>query len=753
MLVPGNVNPLLLALAGDPLDEYGKIDRSLRFRSGATPFLSRTPSVAGNGKTIVFAAWIRRTVFGVTSQILSVQQSGVADDCIGFIGDALVFALNDGYTGYVAQTAMFRDISEFMDVVIAVDTSQAIAANRVRIYINGQLQTLQANTIPLNYVMTGFNTLRPHVIGRYAPGSLHFDGNIAHYAFIDGYPTGVTNANWSSTDFSAMFGLFHPRTGQWRPKPKVQLKSVVDAGGVNSCFLPFDNTSSLSTLCADSSVKGNNWVATNISLTPGVTYDSMTDTPTNCFPVIDANFAANGFSPGNITDGGLKFSSSATYHFTPCTIPLPAYGKWYAEFIPQDTVSFIGVADLDNGPGASQNIGGGYGWYGNVIYTGNASAVIGSLPAMAANDIIGVAVDMTIPQVQWYKNGTLVATQALSSLKRYAFACGDYYAPGATSCYANFGQRPLSYLPSGYKTLCTKNLALPKIAKSSSAFVSVADSGANIAAKLAAARAGWSGYIDIIKRRDAAEGWRWIFSDDPGYYLDSSAVAAKAAVPAFGGTAYVGYSLKVSALNGVATGRLIHTTGVADTVSDGLGSIRKAIILVSEAGSNWFFYHPELTAGKLLYLNSTSPETTDPTIGSVTASGFTVAASIPTGTYRWIAIEEIEGFTKLGKYAGNSSTDGPSNYCLESPAFNAVKVISGYTNDWINWDSAREKANVQNSGLFFNSNAPESVAASEQIDALGNGFKLRSSSSRVNLGGMYVYLSIAAFPFRYANAR
>lgn len=752
MLVPGNINPLLLALAGDPLDELGKIDRSIRLRATASAYLGRTFGAAGNQKAFAWSAWVKRgeirpgILFGnvINNMNYMTVDFGFLDSDPNSIN--VVFASGNIQYGRLKTIEPYRDPSAHFHVYIEVDTKHATASERLRLFVNGERITALQNTIyPAQGTdMPYMNTAIAHRIGNDSYYTTYqFDGQISHPAFFDGQPPGVS-----------AFGFFHPRTGQWRPKSKAAVKAVIDAGGANSFFLPLEDTTNTTTLCTDASAKGNNWTANNVSLTPGVTYDSMLDTPTNNFPTIDPNFAAYGFVAGTIRDGGLKFSSSATYHFTPCTIPLPSAGKWFAEFIPQDAASsLIGLADLDNGSGASQNIGGGYGWYGTTLYTGNVVAVQSGLPYPAAGDKITVAVDMDTLSARWYQNGILRITQVLAAGKRYAFACGDSYAPGATSCYANFGQAPVSFTPTGHMPLCTKNLALPKIAKSSSAFVSVADSGGNIAAKLAAARAGWSGYIDIIKRRDAAEGWRWIFSDDPGYYLDSSAAAAKAAVPAFGGTAYVGYSLKVSALNGVATGRLIHTAGVADTVSDGLVSIRKAIILVSEDGSNWFFYHPELTAGKLLYLNSTSPETTDPTIGSVTASGFTVAASIPTGTYRWIAIQEVEGFTKLGKYAGNSSTDGPSNYCLESPAFNAVKVISGYTSDWINWDSAREKANVQNTGLFFNSNAPESVAASEQIDALGNGFKLRSSSSRVNLGGMYVYLSIAAFPFRYANAR
>lgn len=451
MIGPGIPNPLLLS-GGDPLDEFGKIERSLRFRPSASSYLVKNLA-AGSRKTWTYSAWIKRgapyssggalvdTLLGLEvaandSQAMSIR---IQSDAIALCGNAAFFRWT---------TNVLRDVSGHFHLHIVFDTTAASPADRARIYINGvRITTFQSSSDPAPNGDYGFGQTGTYNIGRYPTGAWYSNLIKSNVVFVDGIALEPSS-----------FGQFHPRTSQWRPRSKAAVKAIVDAGGANSFFLPFDDATSTTTLCADASSKANHWTPTNISLTPGITYDSLIDTPTTNYPTLDANFAANGFIAGNITDGGLKFAASTTYHFTPCTIPLPAAGKWYAEFIPQDTVSFIGVADLDNGSGASQNIGSGYGWYGNVIYTGNASAVIGGLPAMAANDIIGVAVDMSVPQVQWYRNGTLVATQALSNLKRYAFACGDYYAPGATSCFANFGQRPFSHLPSGYKPLCAKNL-------------------------------------------------------------------------------------------------------------------------------------------------------------------------------------------------------------------------------------------------------------------------------------------------------
>ncbi|WP_334157263.1 hypothetical protein, partial [Oryzomicrobium sp.] len=59
--------------------------------------------------------------------------------------------------------------------------------------------------------------------------------------------------------------------------------------------------------------------------------------------------------------------------------------------------------------------------------------------------------------------------------------------------------------------------------------------------------------------------------------------------------------------------------------------------------------------------------------------------------------------------------------------------------------------------LRANSTAAEASRA--DIDLVSNGYKVRSAvstSDSINFtgaGGTHIYLSIAAFPFRYANAR
>lgn len=769
MIAPGSANPLILAAGGDPLDELGVISRSLRVRSSAGAFFSKALSNNVVNKT-THSFWIKRGSIGAIGGIRHVSIGGTYDETIAVNGDGVieyyVYAGSSQYYGAKAS-GLFRDPAAAYHIHIEVDRTLATAADRVKFHVNGvRVPSVVRGTagdlgfIPQNYVNFGgggFNYGATETLFSAYGGSTP-DGMYSNFAYIHGYTLGPS-----------AFGAFHPATGEWRPKSKAAIRAAVTATGgtrngwgVNGFFLPFDDPTSATTLGydrsqSDTDTTGNNWTPTNISTTAGVTYDSMLDTPTNNFPVINPNYASYGAVAGTITDGNLKFTANTTYHFTPCTVPLPEYGKWEAEFIPQDTVSYIGVADLDNGSGSSVNIGAGFGWYGNSLWTGNGTQAQTGLASQAANDKITVAVDMDTRVAKWYQNGVLRITQALTAGKRYAFACGDYYAPGPTSCFANFGQYPITNHIAGYSTLCSKNLRFPAVPKASSAFVAVTDAGANVQATLAAARSGWANYIEIFKRRDVAEGWRWRFSDDLANYLDSSSNAAKAAFPALvAGGSYVGYALKASASNGIATGRLVHTNGVADTVTDGLGNVRKAIILKNEATGDWYLYHPDLTAGKLIYLNGLNPtEFTDGTLGTVLSNSFVVAAALASGTYRWVSIAEVPGVSRVGKWVGNGdAADGAFSTADFSPAFLLHKgaAISSY---WGVHDATRDPQNPSSKYLYMGLNSAEyDYTTTLRFDLLSNGVKSRAADNDQNAAGYtYIFIAFAAFPFRYANAR
>ncbi len=741
MIGPSIANPMLWG-SGDPLDELAKIDRSLRLRSAAGSGLTRTPA-ASNRLKWTYSAWVKPSASGQYGALIGATISaGVSEEVLRFNNNGQIEFI-DGAVGMLATSvANFRDPSAHAHVMAVYDSANATPADRFILYWNG-VRLATSGTISASR-SSYINAATAHGVGR--PGSVvstSLDGYLSHVSFVDGKALSPSD-----------FGQLHPRTGQWRPKSKPAIRAAVAAGGgsrngwgANGFFLPFDDVTSLMTLGydrsqSDTDTAGNNWTATNISLTAGSTYDSMLDTPTNNYCTINPLW--NTGSPTTYANGALDVSISGNSVTALSTqeFSYTAYAEFLCGAFAQGNAQSIQVA--------TSKITGAGAYYANG--TKDGATAYGA--AYAAGDLISVKVDPIAGTTEFFKNNVSQGVQNFTPTGAALIMLGLGGSSGSAAWTANFGQRPWAYSPpAGAKALCTKNLPVKSaMMKGASAFVAVTDSGANITAILAAA-APWSNWIRIYKRRDAAEGWRWQFSDDSVNYLDSSSTAAKAALPALAGASYAGYALKVAAVNGITTGRLTHVNGVADVVADGLATARKLVILKNEATGVWYTYHPDLTAGKLLYLEQTSAETTDSTISAVTASGFTVAAALASGTYRWIALAEADGFLKLGKYTGSGSADGPYMPSNHDPAMLLVKSMYASTDGFHVIDRARSASNVANNLLFINKNSAE-VVASAFVDMVSNGGKLRAVGTDYNQNGAScVYLTIASSPFRYSNAR
>lgn len=756
MIGPGVANPMLWGV-NDPLDSIAKIERSLRFRRSAGAGIERVFGIATDQNKWTAHFWLKIGQAGVAMDILTDNPGSGSDRAYIGINASGQLVLNDFNTGgqqaLLTSAAMFRDYSGHLPITIHVDVDNPVSTDRVRFYVEDVRIAMSGGTYATT-TSNNFNAQRKHVIGGGAiPVSGALDGYLSHFAFVDGVNLAPST-----------FGKRHPITNQWRPKSKADIRAAVSANGgsrngwgVNGFFLPFDDVSSLAALGydrsqSDADVGGNNWAATNVSLTPGITYDSMLDTPTNNFAVLNpvSKYSSAVLSSYQPFNGNLAFSWSHAFDVVALfrISPSPQYSAYFEVTPSSQSISAGGTSVFLI-----------FTYLGNTVMVLNANTGLlvqhnGSSASATAvvtdGNVIGFRVYKT-GQIDVLVNGVLrYSSTFLAGVTEVSIGAGT---ASSGTFDANFGQRPFAYPQTDqFKALCTKNLpVLQPVMRGDSAFVAATDSGSSVAISLAA-KAPWADWIRIYKRRDASEGWRWQFSDDQGNYLDSAGTAAKAAMPALSGTSYVGYAMKLSPANGIASGRLVHVNGVADVVIDGLAKARKLVILKSEATGNWVVFHPDLTAGKLLYLNSVAAETTDATISAVTATGFTVAAALPSGTYRWIAMAEVDGFLSLGKYVGNGSVDGPFN-SANSPAFTLTHTAIGGTSGWGVIDAARDTWNPSGTCSSFESPAAE-VAGTNYLDHLANGFKLRQSAYNANSSGQaQIFMSIAKFPFRYANAR
>jgi hypothetical protein len=163
------------------------IGDSLRFDGSS--YLSRTPTTTTNSSrtTWTWSGWVKRSalssrqcIFGLTPGAANATNFFIefqANDTLAI--DAFTFL-------WRATTQVFRDSSAFYHVICAVDTTQALANNRIRLSVNGtEITSLSTINNPSQNDELGVNQASTHYIGS-VDSSLYLDGYMANIQFIDG---------------------------------------------------------------------------------------------------------------------------------------------------------------------------------------------------------------------------------------------------------------------------------------------------------------------------------------------------------------------------------------------------------------------------------------------------------------------------------------------------------------------------------------------------------------------------------------
>jgi hypothetical protein len=202
------------------------------------------------------------------------------------------------------------------------------------------------------------------------------------------------------------------------------------------------------------------------------------------------------------------------------------------------------------------------------------------------------------------------------------------------------------------------------------------------------------------------------------------------------------------------------TTSSNHTVGHGLNETPEFIFAKSRnAAYNWDVYNKDATpngSNRLILNSSGTGDAQDPYANvAPTSSVFTFSGGFYGSGKNTVAycFHSVDGFSKIGKYTGNGSSDGPFVYTGFRPAFVMIKRTDTAT-DWIIWDTVRDTYNEFTKFLYPNDNSAEAIG-SGVADALSNGFKLRNAgtANRNASGGTYIYMAFAENPFKYANAR
>jgi hypothetical protein len=196
-------------------------------------------------------------------------------------------------------------------------------------------------------------------------------------------------------------------------------------------------------------------------------------------------------------------------------------------------------------------------------------------------------------------------------------------------------------------------------------------------------------------------------------------------------------------------------TGSNGTIAHGLPSTPEFIIFKRRDNGNfWCVWHQAIGDDNKLalhlsdgldadgaFMNSTLPTSTNITVG-----GASVNTNADNGTYICYAFSPIQGYSKFGKYKGNSSTDGTFVYLGFKPRWVMIKSTSAGVG-WFMHDTKRSPTNVMDDYLRADTPDGQGTSSTINIDFLSNGFKLRYNNNTNFSSHTYVYMAFAENPF------
>ena len=498
-----------VAKAAESTDFYTyQIANSCRFDSASSSYLYRSPGTASDSTKSTFSCWLKRSTLANMGEASGSPQAiigsatseawefydGAHDDKIKWSGG--------GGGDYITTGEVYRDISAWYHMVFRYDSTQSTAADRVKIYKNGNLidpSTYTESSYAASSEATAIGNGDPTRIGRDAASAdNYFDGYMAEIIFTDGQ-------SYAPTEFG------ETKNGVWIAKePSVTF-------GDNGFHLKFESSGDLGN---DSSGNNNDFTSSGLGA-----HDQMLDSPTfdgssNGGNFCTINAISRGTSSsavhyGNVTENNLKIGAASSQDASlPCTFNIPPAGKWYWEYridAGGGSASLAPAMGIINPLDWQQVNGGGYtndalqivyDQPANKVHKGNTLTATYSGSRGSDGDIMAIAVDMDNGAFYMRKEGTWYTISGgdqgdptSGSSRTGAGATwtpASEYTGGAVpyaGCWGgttpvitcNFGQNGTfggqetagdnadasgygnfySSVPTGYKALCTGNLPTP----------------------------------------------------------------------------------------------------------------------------------------------------------------------------------------------------------------------------------------------------------------------------------------------------
>ena len=446
------------AIGGNQLDTGYEVSNSLRFNSGDSPELTKTFGSAG-GDTWSYSCWLKRGDISQQGHGLLLDPNTNAG--LYFLSTGALVINDDGSTTHTS-TEILRDPNAWYHILFTGNGT----TNKV--YVNNSQLTFSGGTPNIGNI----NNNIAHSISKSPAGVGYMDGYLSEIHFVDGTEKAPTD-----------FAEFNDNA-VWIPK------QYTGSYGTNGFFLEFKQTgtsANSSGIGADTSGNDNHFTPTNLAA-----IDVTTDTPTNNFSTLEslqqrATYGMPTLSDGNLKFGGSGHSSSWGYRASNIEV---SSGKWYCEIkCSGNSHANIGIFNTgyyEESHFLVQNPQNQTGFYG-LVHDGatvtqkriNGSLSSASITQFNDGDIVGVYLNVDDKELQFYVNGGIqtdfgtvdisagtrdgyrfVAITSNGSGTEFEFNFGNptfSISSGNSDAngYGNFEYAP----PSGYYSLCTKNLA------------------------------------------------------------------------------------------------------------------------------------------------------------------------------------------------------------------------------------------------------------------------------------------------------
>jgi hypothetical protein len=376
--------------AGNSASTGYNLTRSLRFRRSASAYLNRTPASATNRQKFTISVWYKAGGISASEANANILNAGGDGSSVlisgtgafgGTYQDRLLY--REGGTTLLYWPMVFRDPASWYHIVFAMDTTQATAANRTKLYVNGVDQGAFSGTAITQNASTSINNTSAHYINTFNGASYPSDLYYAEYNFVDGQQ--LTPSSFGSTN---------ALTGVWQPA------AYTGSYGTNGFYLPFTDNSALTTssnvgLGKDFSGNGNYWTTNNISLTGG-TIQSFTTVGTTSWTapagVTQVNYLVVAGGGAGKTDngggggaGGLLQGQLTVIPGNSYTVTVGAGGTAGTTPNPGGNSVFSSLTAIGGGGGSGQSGGSGGGAGGNAGSGGAGTSGQGSAGGSATS--------------------------------------------------------------------------------------------------------------------------------------------------------------------------------------------------------------------------------------------------------------------------------------------------------------------------------------------------------------------------------